>query len=33
MPTTFGARSTVGMLITHSLLLRIISKLWFSFQM
>jgi hypothetical protein len=30
MPTTFAAMSTVGTLITHSLLLRIMSKLWFS---
>jgi hypothetical protein len=28
-PTTLVARSAVGMLITHSRLLRIISKLWF----
>jgi len=32
-PTTFGAISAVGTLITHSLVLRTISKLWFSVQM
>jgi hypothetical protein len=33
IPATFEPRSTVGILITHALLLRINSKLWFLLQM